>query len=121
MTTPETTLLAKTWITRENYLARRHLDEDHRAVLMTYTHGTGIAIDEDDLQQALADAAAALAHAPDNRLPELPQYPPLETVLAMMDLAALHWTPRVEPTPSRWHGPEGSARNMLALAHTSQG
>lgn len=73
MTTPETTLLAKTWITRENYLARRRLDEDGRAVLMTYTHGTAVAIDEDDLHLALADAAASLGNDP----PELPDHPPL--------------------------------------------
>ena len=39
-------------------MARRRLDEDGRAVLMTYTHGTAIAIDEDDLHLALAAAAA---------------------------------------------------------------
>ena len=105
-------MLAKVWISREEYLARRHLDDDGRAVLMTYTHGTNLDIYEDDLFQALADAAAALNTTP----PEMPDYPPLETELAMLDLAAHHWIPPLPSVPSRWHGNEESARQMLALA-----
>ena len=33
----------------------------------------------------------------------------------MMDLAALHWIPHIEPTPSRWHGDADSARAIMAL------
>ena len=112
MTTLNNTMLAKIWISREEYLARRHLDDDARAVLMTYTHNTNLDIYEDDLFQAVAAAAAALNTTP----PEMPEYPPLETELAMLDLAAHHWTPDVPSAPSRWHGDEESAREMLALA-----
>ena len=105
-------MLAKLWINRDQYEARRRLDENGRAVLMTYTHGTCLAIDGDDLQNALADAAALLETEP----PRLPEYPPVETVVAMMDLAALCRIPAVQRNPSRWHGHPDTARRMLALA-----
>lgn len=107
-------LLVKVHITPEHYERIRHLDDEHRAQLLTFTHHTRQMIGEDDLPQVLRDAHAAAGRkgAP----PKLHKHPSTEILLRLLQQAAAHWTPLTPSRESRWNGSRQHALEFLATA-----
>ena len=107
-------VLTKMWLTPTDYERRSDLDEDHRAVLMTFTHHASLYIDEDDLQAVVKDAAHILRLA---TAPSLRDNIPTEAKSAMLSMAAENWTPPIAGNPGRWTGSiQSQTEAFIALA-----
>ena len=115
MSTAEpSTLLVKMWLSAAEYERRQDLDENGRAVMLNYTHDGGQAFDEDDLPDALQDAARA---AGDPTAPIFPEHLPTALKLRLMAIAAYGWIPPSAHRHSRWKDME-DAKNFLKLAYS---
>ena len=101
-------------ITPGQYERVRHLDDDRRASLITFTHHSQELIDEDDLPQILRDAHAAADCK--GTPPELKEHAPTEILLRLLQQAAAHWTPRKPSRESSWNGSRQQALGFLATA-----
>lgn len=110
---PGQTVLTKLWITQQEYQRRRDMDENGRAVLITFTHHTPEHMDEDDLPRALTDAAA---HTGRTDRPDLPPDLALPDLHRLLSMAAEGWKPTDSDGASRWTGTGLQADRFLEAA-----